>query len=298
MDATPALIRTLAAVCRAGSMAAGARALRVDKATVSRRLAALERARPGLFERRGGRLEPTSAGSRALDALAEIERGEARLADELSATDTGAGSVRLTSPAFFAERVIVPELAGFLRAHPGLDVTVLATSRMLDLAAGQADVAVRNVPATSGALVSRKLGRMALGLYASRGYLAAHGRLRAPRELDGHDFVDYDFGTLSTPGLEWLPAAVRRARVVFRGDDASLVAHATACGLGIAALPCVVGDATTGLVRIDDSSSVFPFYAVVRAEVRRLARVRAVTAWLERVVADARVRLVPAAVDS
>ncbi len=287
------LIRTLAAACGARSMTAAAHTLGVDKATVSRRLAALERSRPGMFERRGGHLSPTAAGSRALEALADIERGESRLRAELSAgSTTSRGIVRLTAPAFLAPALLLPALPDFLTRHPEIDVSLLATSRLVDLARGDADVAIRNLPPTTPGLAARRVSCIALGLYASHRYLARRGPV-LPGTLDGHDFVDYDFGTIGGPGLEWLPAAVRRTRVVFRGDDAALVADATRAGLGVAALPRLIADGDRELVRALADQTVAPIYVIVRDEVRRLARVRAVVTWASELLAAATRRLAP-----
>lgn len=295
MDATPALVRTLAAACAASSMARAAEAMGVDKATVSRRLAALERAWPGLFERRGGRITATAAGARALAALAEIEQGEARLRAELAAGPHGSrGDVRLTLPAFLARELVLPALPGFSDAHPEIDITLLATSRMLDVARGEADVAVRNVPPGGPGVVVRRACAFSVGLYAARAYVARRGPV-APRTLDGHDFLDFEFGTISGPGLEWLPAAVKRARVVFRGDDAAILHTAARAGLGIAVLPRVLADRDRELVRVLPDELVTAVHVVVREEIRRMARVRAVAAWIASLLHAARERLAPGA---
>ncbi len=295
VDATPALVRTLAAACAAASMARAAEALGVDKATVSRRLAALERARPGLFERRGGRITPTAAGVRALEALATIDLGEARLRAELAAGPQGSrGVVRLTVPAFLAAELVLPALPAFAAAHPEIDITLLATSRLLDLARGEADVAVRNVAPAGPGVVARRACAFAVGLYAARSYVAKRGAVTSG-SLDGHDFLDFEFGTISGPGLAWLPAAVQRARVVFRGDDAALLHTAARAGLGVAVLPRLLADHDRELVRVVPDELVTTVHVVVREEIRRMARVRTVAAWIAQRLHEARARLAPGA---
>src|SRR5689334_14129075 len=86
-------------LCRGGSMTVAARNLRVDKATVSRRLAELERSAPALlFERRNRRIELTPYGARALAAFRAHEQSRRRLAAELERTDPDTqGTVRLTA---------------------------------------------------------------------------------------------------------------------------------------------------------------------------------------------------------
>lgn len=279
MSTTLEAVRTLAAAAGARSMAAAARALRVDKATVSRRLGSLERERPGLFERRGGRIEPTEAGRLALAALEDVDRGLSRL-DAVLAEDGGSrGAVRLTVPAPIASHVVVPALPAFRLAHPEIDIVLLATSRVLDLGRGEADVAVRNTVPAGGGIVARRIASVKAALYASRSYLARRGT-PAGHNLDGHDFIDFEQGTYAGPGFEWLPAAVRGARVVLRADDPAILTKAAACGLGIGALPAFLAEDEPDLVQVGTDESVPAVHLVIRADVRRLARVRSVAAWI------------------
>jgi DNA-binding transcriptional LysR family regulator len=128
-------------------MSRAARELGMDKATVSCRIAELERSAPGpLVERRAGAILLTPYGARALSAFAEHERSKRRLASELEHADAElAGSVRLTAPAFFACAIVVPALRTFLSEHPQITVQIEGSNRLRDLARAEADVAVRNL---------------------------------------------------------------------------------------------------------------------------------------------------------
>ena len=282
--ATLEAIRALAAVSASSSMAAAARALGVDKATVSRRLAALEREQPGLFERRAGRIEPTAAGQRALGALSEVDRGLAHFRAALSSERDTTGVVRLTVPAPIAMHVVVPALPTLRASHPDIDLVLLATSRVLDVARGQADIAVRNVVPQGGGIVSRKVARVSVRLYASRDYLARRGT-PPPGSLEGHDFVDFEQGTYAQAPFEWLPTAARQARIVLRADDPTILTRATVAGLGIGALPAFLAQDEPELVPISELVSVTNVHVVVCAEVRRLARVRIVAHWIAELIA-------------
>jgi DNA-binding transcriptional LysR family regulator len=279
MDATIDGLRTLAALRDARSMAVAARQLGIDKATVSRRLALLERAQPGLFERRAGQVAPTPAGARALEALAVVERELAALRATLVERQAARGAVRLTVPAPIAAHIVIPALPAFRRAHPEIEVVLLATSRVLDIGRGEADVAVRNLPPQGAGVVARKVARVAYTLYAARDYLARRGPPPL-RSLDGHDIVDFEAGTPGAAPLDWLPAAVRRARVVLRADDPALLTRAVAAGLGIGALPAFLADDEPGLVRVGPDVVVAPVHVVVNLRARQLARVRAVASWI------------------
>lgn len=115
-------------------MAASARVLRVDKATVSRRLAELERNAPApLFERRAGQLSLTPYGTRALDAYREHVHARMRLEAQLRPDDEDArGSVHVTMPSFLACEVVGPALPNFIAAHPRVDVRLTNWNRVHD----------------------------------------------------------------------------------------------------------------------------------------------------------------------
>lgn len=277
MDATLAELRVLAAAVAAPSMAAAARALGVDKATVGRRLVALEQRRPGLFERRGGRVAVTAAGARALAVVGDLERDLIRLSRALD-EDAGRGSVIITAPGPVVNRALTPALARFRVREPDVEVVLVASTRVLDVARGEADIAIRNVPVRAEGLVTRRVAHVAYALYASRAYLERRGR-PPPRSLVGHDLLDYAGGTPGQPPLDWLPAAVRTARVVVRADDPEVLTRAAVAGLGIGALPGFLAEDEPALVRVGDEVVRAPVVIVTRADARRLTRVRAAAAW-------------------
>jgi DNA-binding transcriptional LysR family regulator len=168
--------------------------------------------------------------------------------------------------------------------HPELDLVLLATTRVVDLARGEADVAVRNVVPEGAGIVSRRVARVATALYASRDYVRRRGAPEV-RSLAGHDFLDFAHGTYGQAPLDWLPQAVREANIVLRADDPTLLTQAAAAGLGIAALPAFLAEDEPKLVRLGDHVSVAAVHVVVRAEVRRLARIRIVANWVGELLA-------------
>lgn len=285
MEATPELLRTLDAIVRAGSMSAAARQLSIDKATVSRRISLIEREFPGLCERRAGRLVATPLATRAIQALADVDRAVLHLHELLRSEGDPRGTVRLTLPTPIAAHIVIPALPELRASHPEIDVVLLATSRILDLARDEADIAIRNVAPEGSGVVSRRVARVAAALYASRDYLKKRG---TPQErlLAGHDFLDFAHGTYAQAPLDWLPEAVRQANVVLRADDPTLLTQAAVAGLGIGALPAFLAEDEPHLKRISSDVSVTPVHVVVRAEVRRLARVRTVANWLADLMAS------------
>jgi DNA-binding transcriptional LysR family regulator len=286
-------LETLSALARRGTMGGAAQELAVDKATVSRRVASLERAAPrALFERRLGRIEITPYGHRALEAYAEYARARLRLAGELE-RDEGEprGLVRVTVPSFFACEVLVPALGAFRASQKEVDLFVYGSNRVLDLTRAEADVALRNVRPRAPGLTARKVGRLRLSTFASRDYLKRRGAPHA-QSLEGHDLLVYDSGPYAGPGFEWWPDAARRARVVFSANDSLPLREAARAGLGLAVIPTFLGEEAPELVRVpavgDGTSEL---WLVTREELRQVPRVRAVLGFMAEVIRSNQARL-------
>lgn len=285
-------LRYVLAVRRAGSLLAAARALGVDKATVSRRIAALE-ATLGvrLFDRRPDGYRLTPHGERAMAVVDEMEGSVAALVAEFSdARGDNSGAVYLSVPQFFASQVLLPRLARFRAEHPRIELVINASSTVLNVARREAEVGLRNVKPDQLSVTVRRVGVLGMAFYASRAYLDRVGAPTEPRALAGHDLVGWDSAFTHAKGFLW--ANDFGSRVSIRVNDAAVMCDAIAADLGIAALPCVLGDEREGLVRIEAFGlSRDPIYAVAPGELRQAGRVRAVIDLLVRVWAENEQRL-------
>lgn len=250
-------LNVLHEVVQRGTMAAAARALRIDRATVGRQLRELEDGAPAvLFQRSARGIRLTPYGARALEAHREHEAARARLEQALAVREFDRPvPVTLTAPNFVASELLVPALAAFSRAYPDISVNLVATTRPLDIAAGEADVGVRNLRPEDPALAYRKVGRLGLSMYASREYLERRGGLREPRDLTGHDIIVYDSGPYVGPGFEWWGEAARACRVAFAANDPKALCGAACAGLGIATLPHLIAEPQPELVRLPGGST-------------------------------------------
>jgi DNA-binding transcriptional LysR family regulator len=278
-------LRYLLAVHRRGSVAGAAKELRVQKSTASRRLAALERALDAkLFERNARGLELTAAGRAVVDAAAQMADIATTLADRVHAATESSprGVVRLTAPHWLAERIFIPALPELQSRYPELEVELTGTNKLLNLAAREADLAIRNVRPTQKSLRCRKIFELGGCVYASSVYLDTRGTPRSRRDLDRHDVLVYE--TLDgMPGFEWLKAT--KARVAFRANDPMALVGAATAGLGLAAVPSLLGDAEPALRRVESLGfSRCDIYLITPEAVRATARVRAVSDFVVEVV--------------
>lgn len=182
-------------VARRGSFAAAAKALRQTPSAVSRAVARLE-ARLGvaLLRRTTRALILTPEGetyreqaAELMDELDAIERGLNRNAAEPS------GRLRVNASVPFGTHVILPVLPRFLAVHPRMTLDLALTDEVIDLAATQADVAIRIGPLRDTRLRARSLGRSRMVVVAAPSYLAEHGTPEHPDDLARHNCLNFSF---------------------------------------------------------------------------------------------------------
>lgn len=274
--------RLALAIARAGTLAGAAKALGVDHSTVFRRLAALE-ARLGLalFERApGGAYTPTEAGARAAAAAERMEDEALGLARDLAGLDRRlSGRLRVTCSETLAFRLLTPWVARFRLAYPGVVVSLTVDSRVLDLGRREADVAIRVARPREGELWGRKLADVAWTAYGARDLLAAAPPLAGPADLARHKLIGWEEG--AAPGVNaaaWLEAAAPAEAVVYRTGSLVNQFVAARAGIGLALLPCYLGDPEPGLARALPEpvpELAREMWVVTHADLRRTARVRA-----------------------
>jgi molybdate transport repressor ModE-like protein len=273
-------LRYLLAVHQTGSLASAAKSLKVAKATVSRRLAALEQALGSpLVERRPNGLLLTKAGREVVAAAEGVDATLGSLEGRLAEATAGrpSGTVRLTAPHWLAARVLIPALPELAKQYPELDVQLVGTNQILNLAQREADVAVRNVRPSHQSLTCRKLVELGGCVYASPLYLERRGRPQSSEDLGGHDVLVYE-GLGGMPGFEWLRDPARGGRIAFRANDPEALVGAATAGLGLCAVPCLLGDPEPALTRVDALGfSRCDLLLVTHEETRKTPRVRVVT---------------------
>jgi DNA-binding transcriptional LysR family regulator len=228
------LYRSFLAVVREGSLSGAARALALTQPTIGRHIDALEEALGvSLFTRSQSGLRPT-AGASSLVTYAEAM---ATAADALERAASGEaeeerGSVRITASEMIGSEVLPSMLAAFRERHPRIAVELLLSNRSEDLLRREADVAVRMVKPTQGALTARKLGVLHLGLHAHPRYLKAHGAPKTLDELREHPIIGFD-KTSTVRRLPELGMPVTRDLFAFRCDSDIGQYAALRAGFGI-----------------------------------------------------------------
>jgi len=185
-------LRIFLAVARAESLSGAGRRLKIDAATVGRRIARLEEAvGAALFAKSPQGYALTGAGARLIPHAERAETALEGASEALSGPEGLTGQIRLGAPDGCANYLLPQVIARICDANPGLEVQIVALPRVFNLSRREADMAVGVSRPTAGRLTVQKLTDYRLSLAASAGYLAAHPPLTRPEDLQAHRFVGY-----------------------------------------------------------------------------------------------------------
>jgi molybdate transport repressor ModE-like protein len=275
-------LRLVLAVHRAGSLTAAAKALGVDHSTAFRRLNALE-ARLGvrLFERLpGGTYQATPAGQRMAAAAERMEAEALALDRDITGRDHRlSGRLRVTCSETLAHRVLTRHLAAFRRDQPGIVVELVIDNRVLSLSRREADIALRPVRPKEGDLWGRKLADVAWTLYGARACLEDKGgAIARASDLSSHGLIGWEETAAGIQAAEWLGHWAPPDAFVFRTNSLVNQSAAAKAGIGLALLPCYLGDGEADLMRAFQTpvpELMGELWIVTHADLKATARVRA-----------------------
>lgn len=187
-------LEIFATVIDAGSFSAAGRLLGLTPSAVSRTIDRIE-ARLGvrLLLRSTRTLTLTAEGQAYLLAarriLSDLDDAEQEIADQ----GAPRGRLRVSAALSHGRLCIVPLLGAFARRYPHILVDIALTDALVDVAGGQADVAVRFGLLANSMLTARKIGETGRVIVASPDYLARHGTPRTPEDLHGHNCLNFNF---------------------------------------------------------------------------------------------------------
>ena len=273
-------LRILLAIRRSQSLAAAAKPLGLDHSTVFRRLRSIE-TRLGLavFERGpGGAYRPTDIGAPILAAAERVESEILGVVRDIAGRDLRlTGQLRVTSSETLAYRLLTRHIAAFRVAHPGIVIELVIDNRVLSLSRREADVALRPLRPREPDLWGRKLADVAWAIYGARARLAIEPLDNLPA-LEGHSVIGWEESAAQIAAADWLAAAVPASAFVFRTSSLVNQLVAVRAGIGLAVLPCYLGDAEPGLARAHPTplaDLVSELWIVTHRDLRTTSRVRA-----------------------
>lgn len=245
-------VETFVAVLEHKSFSAAAAALGVGQPTVSRRIAHLEEAiGEALFERGRSGATPTAAAARLTEAahqMAEWAGEFGRLAEAPDARPEGV--VRLAAPPGWAYDFLAP-FAGHIRARlPGVRLHLLSGVGFVDLAAGDADLAIRTRPADQRHLVGLCTLTVGAQIYGAPSYVESLGSVEHLGDLDwitwAHPFTHLEpYGYLSRTIPDFEPAFASdsllvQCKAAQAGAGAIFLSEANAALYGLVEIPAPI----------------------------------------------------------
>ncbi len=278
-------IRVFLAVARAGTTLAASRELKVSQSTAARRIAALEQALGlELFDKRPAGYAMTDAAGALLQTAEQLEVAAGAFEASAAALARNlTGTVRLTTNSVFANTLLANGVAEFRQAYPQIRLELIAGDRWLDLAAGEADVALRAGRApTEAGLVGRRLAYDRWSLYCARTYADAHGVPQTAEDLARHAVLTVDEAFPKTELVRWVDANVPASAIVLRQNNIGGLLTALRSGLGVSAMSDFIARDEPDLVYcftppIENQPEV---WLITHERLRRTPRVRAVMDFL------------------
>lgn len=267
-------LRVFLAVARRESLSAAGKALRIDPATVGRRISRLEDSLGArLFVKSPQGYALTETGAR-LVPRAEAAEAALRGLDEAAETPEGlTGQIRLGAPDGCANYLLPQVLAQICDRHPGLEVQLVALPRVFNLSKREADMAIGVSRPEAGRLVVQKLTDYRLHLAASRHYLAAHPPIASRGDLKAHRLVGYIPDMIFDKELDYL-AELGLAAPPLASNSVSVQLNFLRAGAGVGVVHDFALPAAPDLQRIlpDDISLTRSFWLIRHADDARVPR--------------------------
>lgn len=280
-------LRFFLAVAAAGSLSAAAKQLRVNTTTVLRRVASLEEAlQTRLFERLRSGYTLTPDGTRLMETLDPVDQRLSALERDFQAGSQGAqGVVKLSAGEAVAHYLLASSVGSFKAAHPDITLQIL-TDNGLETGTGaprilnplrDVDLTIRAARPTDGDMLMRKVGNMAYGLYGAPDFTKNIGNLPASGDLEGVPLIGFAENEPPLGPVWWLSHAEKKADIMARSSSASARARMASEGVGLACLPCIMGDKSEDLQRVTGPEIVgaLELWLLARTDMTQLTHIRA-----------------------
>ncbi|UWQ81094.1 LysR family transcriptional regulator [Leisingera sp. S132] len=186
-------MKVFLAVAREASLSGAGRILKMDPATVGRRIARFEAAlETPLFVKSPQGYALSAAGDRLLVHAEAAEQAMRAGTEALSGpSDTMSGQIRIGAPDGSANYILPQVCVQIAEENPDLDIQIVALPRVINLSRREADMAVTVSAPTAGKLLVQKICDYKLHLVASRHYLKDHPPIEKLEDLKGHKMIGY-----------------------------------------------------------------------------------------------------------
>jgi DNA-binding transcriptional LysR family regulator len=278
-------VRVFLSVARTGRMSASARELGVEHTTIGRRLDALERdLGVRLFYRTASGFRLTAEGESALANAESMERAALALgARARESSGKVAGTVRIALLEEWASCWLAPKIPEFRERHPQIDLQLVVGIPPVDIARGDAELAIRTPKPRQAGLSAVQLARTSTGLYAAKALLGGK-RMRVTdlASARGLPLLVYAAQFHLLQSAAWMQPILAGSEIALRTNSTITLLAAARASAGIAVLPRIVARPHDDLVAVSDDLAVGEAWLVTHPEFRRDPKVRAAADFLKR----------------
>ncbi len=244
-------LKVFLAVARGDSLSRAGRVLKMDAATVGRRVTRLESALgTRLFSRSPQGYGLTDEGARLVHHAEAIEAEMERAREALSGPGEGiSGQIRIGAPDGCANYLLPQVVAGIVAENPALEVQIVALPRVFSLTRREADMVIAVSRPEQGRVIATRIADYHLSLAASTAYLADAPPLDTLDDLRTHRVIGYIPDMIFDRELDYLAdLGVEQAPVTSNSVSVQLNLIRQGAGVGVVhdfALP-----ATQGITRV------------------------------------------------
>ncbi|PHS17069.1 MAG: LysR family transcriptional regulator [Kangiella sp.] len=259
------------AVAREKSISGGAKLLGVQHSTVSRRLRALEKKMgTQLIERKKSGYELTSDGEKLKKAALKMEFEVLKIDGVLAGNESKlTGQLKVTAINNMASTILMPIFSSFAKNYPAIELHIMVTNTYASLADREADVAIRLTNTPLDTLVGKRLVTIASAVYASQSYLTKIAKENSQVKWLGVTCCGFH--------KAWTKQTCTDHEHQFYSDDTLLTKSALKQDLGLAYLPCFMGDSEKTLVRYNQPDDIhnLGLWLLFHPDLKRNAKVLA-----------------------
>jgi len=253
-----------------------------------------------LFERRHRALSLTEAGQQFYASAAQVLATMRTATERLRAHSGRRRPLSVTTTNSFAALWLVPRLAGFTRTHPGIDVRIMAETRVQDLERDGLDLAIRHGPASlAGPNAVRLMGERVFPVCSPKLLNDSKRPLKNPEDLKHHILLQYDDPDGRHPWLHWKTwleveriAELRPAGTLsFSGYEQIIPAAVAGHGVALGRSPLVKDLIASGELAAPFKSSADParaYFAIVSNSAEGRPEVAEFVAWLREEAKESR----------
>lgn len=273
-------VRAFLATIEEGSLSAAARALGQTQPTLSRQITALEKSLGlTLFERGHRSMRLTQAGMELIDHVTEMGDAAARI----SLTATGQsqaidGSISITASDAMSAFHLLPILKVLKERAPGIVVELIASNEVRDLNRREADIAIRHIRPDQPELIAKLVHQTTVHLYASTDYLDTYGRPANVDDLNGADFIGYEYAERLLPQLNDIGLSLTKNNFKYCTTSGVVMYRLIEQGFGIGLMPKEVAELTPKVEQVlEDLKPIpLPVWLVAHREIYTNRRIRIV----------------------